>query len=219
MQTLCQRKIDLSVIVPVYNLENYITPLLNSLKSQKTDPYNVEFIFVLNNCTDKSEEVIRESGAELNPIILTCDLQGCGNARNVGLEHAQGDYVWFMDGDDWLLDDYAIENALSKCFGKGYDIIRVPFDSNGFDYNYFSMVWQYVMRRNFISEFRFSHIQPCEDDEYMLKVLHKAGYSPATYLKMPHLLNIYYFYNYLREGSNMYRVRILGEDINGQPNI
>ena len=219
MQTLCKCKIDISVIVPVYNLELWITPLLVSLKKQDLGPYTAEYIFVLNNCKDESEQVIREVGKELNPIILTCEHQGCGNARNAGFEIAKGDYVWFMDGDDWLTKDTAIKDALDKAYGKAYDIIRVPFDSNGFDYNYFSMVWQYVMRRNFIKEFRFSHIQPCEDDEYMLKVLHKAGYSPATYLKMPHLLNIYYFYNYLREGSNMYRVRILGEDINGQPII
>lgn len=213
MQEVCKRKVDLSVIVPVYNLEKFITPLLNSLKRQEFGAYTVEYIFVLNNCTDDSEGVIRRSGLEAT--ILTCERQGCGLARNTGYEVAQGDYIWFMDGDDFLMSDTIIKDALDKVYAKALDIMRIPFDSDNFNYNYFSMVWQYVMRREFIAEFRFSAIQPCEDDEYMLKVLNKAGYSPRTYLTMPHLNKIGYYYNYLREGSNMYRVRILGEDING----
>lgn len=215
MQTLQQRKIDLSVIVPVYNLEKYISPLLESLKKQKVGAYEVEYIFVLNKCTDNSEKVIREEAEPLNPTIINCEYQGCGNARNAGFEEARGDYIWFMDGDDWLTRNDAIKDALDKAYGKGLDIMRVPFDSNSFNYNYFSMVWQYIFRKEFIEEFRFSHIQPCEDDEFMVKVLNKAGYSPATYLKMPHLNKVAYHYNYMREGSNMYRY-FQGEDINGE---
>lgn len=211
MQTLFQ--CDVSVIVPVYNLENYITPLLDSLKRQELGDYHVEFIFVLNNCTDESERVIRESGLEAS--IYTCEQQGCGLARNVGFENSHGRYIWFMDGDDWLLEPTAIKDALDKATRNNLKILRVPFDSEKFNINYFSMVWQYLIKREVIENIRFSAIQPCEDDEFMIKVLHDVGYSPQTYLQMPHLNNIYYYYNYLREGSNMYRVRILGEDING----
>lgn len=214
MQTLCECKIDLSVIVPVYNLENYMEPLLASLKGQDLKDYKVEYIFVLNNCTDRSEEVIKESGLECT--IASCEKQGCGNARNTGFEIAKGEYIWFVDGDDWLLDAQVIATALDKAYAEDLNILRIPFDSEEFNYNYFSMVWQYLLKREFVKEFRFSHIQPCEDDEYMVKVLNKAGYSPRTYLTMPHLNMIGYYYNYLREGSNMYRVRILGEDINGE---
>lgn len=214
MSEMQQRKIDVSIIVPVYNLELWITPLLASLKGQDLGAYTAEFIFVLNNCIDESEEVIKEVGAELNPIILTCDLQGCGNARNTGFEHAKGDYVWFIDGDDWLTRDTAIKDALDRAYSKALNILRIPFESNKFNYNYFSMVWQYLFRREFIEEFRFSHIQPCEDDEFMVKTLAKAGYSPMTYLTMPHLNKVCYHYEYLREGSNMQR-HFSGEDING----
>ena len=79
---------------------------------------------------------------------------------------------------------------------------------------YFSMVWQYVMKKDFIEEFEFTGRQPQEDDEFMIKVLNKAGYSPATFLRMPYYKNPLYYYNYGREGSNMYRVAH-GEDING----
>lgn len=205
MQTLY--KCDLSIIIPVYNLERFIHQMLQSLQAQKTT-YTYEVIFVLNNCTDKSEEVIREYGFGN---IFYCAEQGCGPARNTGIEQAQGEYIWFMDGDDWLIDDTAIQTAMDKA--KGHDIIRVPFLSVHFPREYFSMVWQYVFRREFVKEFRFPDYQPCEDDAYMEKVLAKAGLNRHTYMELPHTDKPLYVYNYLREGSNMYRYLCLREQI------
>lgn len=208
MQTLCQ--CDVSVIIPVYNLEDYITPMIESLKRQDLGDYKAEYIFVLNNCSDRSEEVIRKSGIECQ--IYECEKQGCGCARNVGFDHSKGKYIWFMDGDDWLLSDTAIKDVLLIAYGYDLALLRVPFESERFAYDYFSMVWQYLMRRDLIEEFRFRQQQPAEDDEFMAKVLYKAGYSPATYMQLPHIKKAQYYYNYLREGSNMYRY-YLGEQI------
>ena len=194
-------KCDISVIVPVYNLERFIQPLLITLKDQQLDEYKAQYIFVLNNCTDNSEKVIRDSGIKCE--ILNCKQQGCGPARNVGLEHATGEYIWFMDGDDWLLSETAIRDALN---GIGdHDILRIPFDSDRFTWPYFSMVWQYLFRHDFIKEFRFPDFQPGEDDAYMTAVLDKAGYDRDSYTTMPCAIRPLYFYNYGREGSNMYR--------------
>ena len=211
MQTLCEC-CDISIIIPVYNLEDFLDPMLESLKKQDLGEYKAEYIFVLNNCTDKSEEIIKESGLPCK--ILICEKQGCGHARNVGLEAAKGDYVWMMDGDDWLLSDIAIWSALRGIKKNNLDILRIPYDSENFRMHYYSMVWQYIMKRDFIKEFKFSGVQPGEDDEYMIKVLHKAGYSPRTYLQMPYINIPLYYYNYLRIGSNMFR-HFMGEDING----
>ena len=93
------------------------------------------------------------------------------------------------------------------------DILRIPFDTNSFPWQYFSMVWQYLFRRDYIDEFRFPDYQPCEDDTFMDQVLTKAGYTRRNFLSLPHMENKLYYYNYLREGSNMYRVRMLGEKI------
>lgn len=192
---------DLSVIIPVYNLEKYINRMLLSLKSQKTT-YNVEYIFVLNNCTDNSEKVIRESGLG---IIITCEEQGCGPARNEGLKIAKGNYIWMMDGDDWLLSDTAIQEVLDKAYAENLDILYIPFKSNLFKGMYFSMVWQYLLKKEFIEEFRFPNTQPAEDDYYMMEVLKKAGKDRNTYVFLPQMPYALYYYNYLREGSNMYR--------------
>ena len=197
---------DLSIIIPVYNLERFLEPMVESLRRQQT-MYTCEILWVLNNCTDRSEEILRDAPGR----ILYESRQGCGCARNKGLEEARGEYVWFMDGDDWLLSDHAIEQAMDLAMGK--NIIRVPYLSSGFRRQFFSMVWQYVIRRELIGSIRFPEIQPCEDNAFMEEIFSKTGYTIDTYLRMPTVGEAQYYYNYLREGSNMYRFLILHEQI------
>lgn len=205
MSTLCERSTDVSIIIPVYNLEHHIQPMLDSLAAQRTD-YATETIFVLNNCTDKSEDIIRASGIGE---ILYCTKQGCGCARNVGLDHATGEFIWFLDGDDWLLSDTAIQEALDVA--QGHDLIRVAWESNSFRLNYFSMVWQYLIRSTLARSVRFPDYQPSEDDAYMEKILAQAGYNRYNFMYLPTTSDLY-FYNYLRDGSNMQRY-LSGEKI------
>lgn len=202
MPTLCERNPDLSIIVPVYNLEDWLNPMLKSLIGQEVGDYDVEIIFVLNNCTDDSEGVIRRSGLECK--IITCDIQGCGPARNAGFDIARGKYIWFLDGDDWLMSPAAVREVLDKAEGV-QDIIYVPFASMTYRWQYFSMVPQYLLRREFVQEFRFPHIQPAEDDAYMDMVLAKAGRNRYTYMQLPRIDHPLYYYNFGRPGSNMMR--------------
>ena len=211
MPTLLERPVDLSIIVPVYNLEKHLGPMLQSLKAQDFGGYNVEITFVLNNCTDNSKKVIEDSGLPCS--IINCEIQGCGPARNAGLDATTGKFIWFMDGDDWLLSHTAVRDALDRSVKEDLDILRIPFASNLFTRDYFSMVWQYILKRDFVKEFRFPDYQPCEDDAYMEQVLRKRGLSPYNHLWLPHMNAPLYFYNYMREGSNMYRVIVKGEKI------
>lgn len=195
---------DISIIIPVYNLERFLQPMLISLLAQDYGEYTHEIIFVLNNCTDKSEEIIRLS--ELDCTIINCETQGCGPARNAGLEIAKGEYIWFMDGDDWLLSETAVRDVLDKAYETKADMLWIPYASDNFRYYYFSMVWQYLFRRSFIGELRFPNYQPAEDDAFSRAMLQKAGYTPGIPMAMPHVGKELYFYNYMREGSNMFRV-------------
>lgn len=204
MQTLRERDPDISIIIPVYNLERFLQPMLTSLAAQDLGEYTAQIIFVLNNCTDNSEGVIRDSG--LDCTIINCTTQGCGPARNAGLDIATGRYIWFMDGDDWLTRSDAIRLVLDSATAEDLDILRIPFDSDLYLYDYFSMVWQYLLKREFVKELRFPDYQPAEDDAYMSAVLMKSGRSRFTYKTLPFVNKALYFYNYLREGSNMYRV-------------
>lgn len=201
MPALCKR--DISIIIPVYNLANYLAPMLKSLAEQKLEWYTAEVIFVLNNCTDQSEQVIRRSGLKCK--IINCTTQGCGPARNAGFAIAQGNYVWFLDGDDWLLSDTAVRDVLDKAYREDLDVLRIPFGSDGFRYQYFSMVWQYLLKREFVKDLRFPDYQPSEDDAYMREVLQRAGIP--NHLALPCMDRALYWYNYGRPGSNMMRYR------------
>jgi len=206
MQALC--KCDISIIIPVYNLEHYIGRMIDSLKEQELGDYTAEIIFVLNNCTDRSEEIIRAAGIG---DILYCEEQGCGCARNVGFDHSHGEYIWFMDGDDWLTSNTAVKYVLDHADGRS--IMRIPFNSDTYHSGYFAMVWQYVFKRELINGIRFRKAQPAEDDDFTRKVLDKAGYQAALYTYVPAIDKPLYYYNYMRAGSNMWRYA-RGEDLN-----
>ena len=208
MSTLHQ--CDVSIIIPVYNLERFLLPMICSLLAQDFGKYEVEIIFVLNNCTDNSEAVIRMSGIRCK--IINCETQGCGPARNAGLEIANGKYIWFMDGDDWLMSDTAVRDVLDKAYEVDADILWIPYASDKFRYYYFSMVWQYLFKREFIGDLRFPDYQPAEDDAFTGALLDKLGYGRHEPTRLPRMDAPLYYYNYMREGSNMFRVA-LGEKI------
>ena len=203
MPALRKRRIDISIIVPVYNLEDFIQPMLDSLRAQDLGKYRAEIIFVDNNCTDNTVGIINGSG--LNCTVIQCTEQGCGPARNAGLDIAQGVYVWMLDGDDWLLSDTAVRDVLARAYADNLDILYIPFKSDTYKYQYFSMVPQYLIKREYIEGFRFPSYQPAEDDAFMDRVLHKAGRNRYTYMYLPRIQQPLYYYNFGRPGSNMMR--------------
>jgi glycosyltransferase involved in cell wall biosynthesis len=94
-----------SIIIPVYNVEKYIGRTIKSLQNQ--DYNNIEIIVVDDGSPDKSPEII-DSIAQNDCRIKVIHKEngGVSSARNAGLNIAQGDYVTFVDGDDWVDEDY-----------------------------------------------------------------------------------------------------------------
>lgn len=93
-----------SVIVPVYNAERYLDRCISSLSRQSLN--ECEFIFVNDGSTDKSETIIRRHQAEDRRIKLVCQQnQGVSAARNAGIHLATGDYIGFVDADDYVDPD------------------------------------------------------------------------------------------------------------------
>lgn len=90
----------ISVIIPVYNAEKYIGECLDSLARQKLAKGDeLEIIAVDNMSTDGSAEIIREhKGVRL----LSCARPGASAARNLGAKQATGDFIWFVDADDYI---------------------------------------------------------------------------------------------------------------------
>ncbi len=100
----------ISVIVPVYNVEKYLSECLDSVLSQ--DEKDIEVICVNDGSTDKSLEILKEYKEKDDRIIIvTQDNKGLAEARNSGLNVAKGEYIFFLDSDDKMR-----EGTLSKLY-------------------------------------------------------------------------------------------------------
>ena len=101
------KDILISYIIPCYNIQDYLPRCLDSLVSQKrSDDYTIEFILVNDGSTDATLSLLREfEEKEPKSVIIDQPNQGVSAARNAGLEIARGEYVFFLDGDDYLTDD------------------------------------------------------------------------------------------------------------------
>jgi len=94
----------LSVIVPTYNLENFIIETLNSIMNQKTD-YSFEVIVIDDGSSDNTFEIVKKY-SQKHPnvqLIKNTRTKGVSGTRNTGLLAAKGEWIAFLDGDDlWL---------------------------------------------------------------------------------------------------------------------
>lgn len=105
----------LSIIVPVYNVEPYITKCIGTLLNQSTEDY--EIIVVNDGSKDKSIELIENNFHSKKIKIISQPNQGLSVARNTGMKYAQGEYIWFFDSDDWITPNALpkIIQELSEC--------------------------------------------------------------------------------------------------------
>ena len=95
----------LSIIIPVYNSEKYLEECLTSVVNQSLKDF--EIICVNDGSTDNSLKILEKFGAQDSRIrIINQQNQGQGYARNAGLEAAAGDYVGFIDSDDYISPDF-----------------------------------------------------------------------------------------------------------------
>ena len=96
--------VKVSVIVPIYNAQKYIRKCVNSTTNQTLE--DIEIILINDGSTDKSGEIIEELAKKDERIkIITQPNKGAGAARNAGLDIAKGDYIKFVDADDYLNED------------------------------------------------------------------------------------------------------------------
>lgn len=118
------QKTLVSVIVPIYNTENYLERTLDSLKSQTYK--NIEIICINDASTDRSLDKIKnykDLNNDLNiKIFENMTNSGLSFTRNKGIKNASGDYICFVDSDDYVSDDF-IENLLSIAEKNSCDIV------------------------------------------------------------------------------------------------
>ncbi len=114
--------VDVSVVVPIYNVEKYLEKCLDSLCQQTFK--NFEVICVNDGSLDKSEEII-DKYIKLNASMFKKVNKvngGLSDARNVGLEHCEGQYVMFLDSDDWI-EKECIEHMLELLLETNSDAV------------------------------------------------------------------------------------------------
>lgn len=116
-----------SVIIPTYNDEEHISQCLESVISQTYK--DIEIIVVIDGATDKTEEIVRQYARRDERIkVHVQENAGAGAARNKGLQMANGDYIVFVDADDWL-DVDAIEILVKEVIKTDSDLIVAGFAS------------------------------------------------------------------------------------------
>lgn len=117
----------LSLIVPVYNVEQYIRPCLNSIIEQGLNDEDFEVIIVNDGSTDNSMEMVADIINNCdNVIVVNQANQGLSVARNTGIKHASGDYILFVDSDDLLVDNSLVD-LVSQLSGNPVDLLIADF--------------------------------------------------------------------------------------------
>lgn len=102
-----------SIIVTVYNIEKYISQCLESIINQTY--WNIEIIVVDDGSTDRSKDICLEYEKKDKRIVVISEKNsGPSAARNLGIEHATGDYIGFIDGDDYISENM-YESLVNSC--------------------------------------------------------------------------------------------------------
>lgn len=193
----------ISLIIPVHNLENFIEPMLCSLKYQMYDHDEIEPIFICDNCMDRTYEIIENylKDSFSHMIIVNRNYRSSGLSRNDGLSMATGEIIWLLDGDDWLIDNYAISKVVQ--FFEQYpedNVVHISWSHNNFYIpSYKFTVWQWAFRAPWAKSVQFSS-QKYDDDVVWVSDLMKR-YNNFAGCK--DILSPLYFYNFNREGSVM----------------
>lgn len=204
-----------SIIVPVYNREKYIARCIESIIAQTYK--KIELILVDDGSADSSGMICQKYALRDNRIeYISKDNEGSGFARNTGIDRAEGDFIFFVDSDDFIRED-CLEIMLGIALQYGADIVKCGYQKGNSNYFIKTKTRQSVLEKNHIDAFRsrdteisvwgklyakkiFSNIRfPKEtlfDDEFFT---YKCIYSAERIVLLSHKL----YYNYMSERSIM----------------
>lgn len=108
----------ISIIIPIYNAEKYICRCIESVINQTYK--NIEILLINDGSSDKTQNIIENYKKYENIIIINKVNSGVSDTRNLGLQRASGDFVMFVDADDYIDSDY-IEKMINVA--NDYDLI------------------------------------------------------------------------------------------------
>lgn len=215
----------LSIVIPVYNVEEYIEKCILSCSNQDIPKTDYEIILVNDGSPDNSLKICEQFANEIeNTTIISQENKGLSGARNTGLRNAKGDYVWFVDSDDWIENNClkSIVNEINKfksdIYWLGHDVVannkvidtfipdtlEKPVTGEDFFVNYLEnqfYIWKFVYKRAFLLENDLTFYEGIlyEDLEFTPRTLHVS----KTCFTLP---SVYYHY-LMRDGSIINNVK------------
>ena len=150
----------ISIIVPVYNIEEYVSACLSSVCCQSYE--NLEIIVVDDGSCDGSSEICRRfANTDTRIKYVRQENRGLVRARKTGLCHAKGKYVVFVDGDD-TIDEIQVMRLYEEIMEHGVDFVRFNYKISGKNQKFFQKKYLYSselltdsLRKNIISEYIF----------------------------------------------------------------
>lgn len=187
----------ISVVIPAHDLGHGIVKCLDSIAMQDLDKSEYEVVIVLDSCTDNTEQVINEwrsvhSAVNVKTYDACCGTPG--GARNVGLDNASGEYIMFVDGDDYLMNNSAMTILLNAV--QGHNAVRVTdheVSGRTLKFSRRLTIWLHFFSRSLIGADRFTDMILNEDFEFVKRIRNKPGYDEA-------IVNVpLYHYNYDEE--------------------
>lgn len=208
----------ITVIVPMYNTEKYIERCIRSIMEQTYK--NLEIIIVNDGSTDKSLDICKKLQDEDNRIIIiNQENKGVAGARNTGIENSKGEFIGFVDSDDFLeknmyekLMSYIAEYNADLSSARAFMIDRNGILEETHYNNYVDSfmdeksilkayvdrfltiaVWDKLFKREIIDNIRFASTVFCEDAKFVLDVCDNAKKVVCTSERL---------YNHLRRTGN-----------------
>ena len=198
----------LSIIVPVYNVKPYLKKCVESIINQTYT--NLQIILVDDGSTDGSQNICDEfAQKDSRIVVIHKENGGLSTARNMGMDKAKGEYIAFVDSDDWLEPNmyealisqlekheadivacsfYECKGDEKKAVGDSKNIRVIDTEEIFINKNQLRfLVWNKVFRRSFVEEMRFVPGQVYEDFHFCRQVFLKT--KRLVYLDVP-------FYNY-----------------------
>lgn len=229
----------ISIIVPVYNVEKELIRCINSIRLQKYK--NLEIILIDNASSDKSGIICdRYALIDSRIKVMHLDKTGVSYARNEGLRIASGEYISFIDSDDWIEEDY-YEKFISEMQDcsmaiSGYKLLdesgmiisTLELSENKFKLKQdnfcnietlvknssFGLVWNKLFKRDLVKEVKFPPLKSREDLIFNLSLL-----KPNLNIK---IIGNYTGYNWVQrahsathkaDGKNIYVLKEIGDCI------
>lgn len=191
-------KVKISIIMPIYNCEDYLEECLDSVIRQTLRP--IEIICVDDGSTDHSYEILQDYEEKYNFIhVYAQENRGAGIARNYGLTKAKGEFIAFLDADDFYMDVDALEKMYNACKQNKVGVCgscgkilegNTYREANFYDaselregavYNYRDFQWDcgycnFIFARRVIEEnnIRFQDYRRFQDPPFMVRVMYYA---------------------------------------------